>query len=316
MYINITASETGNNKGSSGELVHYLEKENRQAAKQQPEKESERWFSNGRTDIQPHEVRAAIDKNVAKLLRVDAKFFLVNISPSQKELRHLMENYGDAGREEQLKRYAEKIMDEYARNFKRPGISGSKDLVWFGKLEHYRYYSYKDKEVRQGKKQNGARKEGDQLHIQVIVSRKDATNKIKLSPQNKSRGSNEEHSKKVGQFDRVAFKASGEHIFDQTFAFERGLSESFRYANGIKNGTAEERQNLNNEQAAKPSESKQANMNPTAPTTQATVQNHTISTKDVLEALLMPTRDEATASLLGIKRRKRKGHSNDQEMSL
>ncbi|WP_449435070.1 DUF5712 family protein [Pedobacter steynii] len=28
MYINITASETGNNKGSSGALVHYLEKEN------------------------------------------------------------------------------------------------------------------------------------------------------------------------------------------------------------------------------------------------------------------------------------------------
>jgi len=28
MYINITASETGNNKGSSGALVNYLEKEN------------------------------------------------------------------------------------------------------------------------------------------------------------------------------------------------------------------------------------------------------------------------------------------------
>src|SRR3546814_6190348 len=29
MYINITTTETGNNKGSSGGLVQYLEKENR-----------------------------------------------------------------------------------------------------------------------------------------------------------------------------------------------------------------------------------------------------------------------------------------------
>ncbi|HEY0245506.1 MAG TPA: DUF5712 family protein, partial [Mucilaginibacter sp.] len=29
MHINISKSETGNNKGSSGQLVNYLEKENR-----------------------------------------------------------------------------------------------------------------------------------------------------------------------------------------------------------------------------------------------------------------------------------------------
>ena len=38
MYINITQNETGNNKGSSGQLVTYLEKENRVAEKlNQPE---------------------------------------------------------------------------------------------------------------------------------------------------------------------------------------------------------------------------------------------------------------------------------------
>ncbi|RKR80000.1 hypothetical protein BDD43_0087 [Mucilaginibacter gracilis] len=315
MFINITASETGNNKGSSGELVHYLEKENRLAAKQQPDKESERWFSNGRTDIQPHEVRTKIDNNVAQLLKTDAKFFLVNISPSQKELRHLSEKYDITDREAQLKVYAEKVMDEYARNFKRPGINSSKHLVWFGKLEHYRYYSYKDKEVRQGLKEAGTLKEGDQLHIQIIVSRKDATNKIKLSPQNKSRGRNQAHSQKVGQFDRVAFKASGERIFDQTFDFDRGLGESFRYANGIKNGTAEEKQNLHNEKAAETSTVKRI-FAPTPAINQQPEQSTSINAKDLLEALLMPNRDDAVSNLLGRKRRKRKGQETDQEMSL
>jgi hypothetical protein len=44
------------------------------------------------------------------------------------------------------------------------------------------------------------------IHVQVIVSRKDITDSIRLSPLNNSRGKNVEHSLKVGQFDRVAFK--------------------------------------------------------------------------------------------------------------
>lgn len=38
MYINITDSKTANNKGSSGQLVNYLEKENRLNSAQEPEK--------------------------------------------------------------------------------------------------------------------------------------------------------------------------------------------------------------------------------------------------------------------------------------
>jgi hypothetical protein len=105
-------------------------------------------------------------------------------------------------------------MDAYAQNFKREGINSSEDLVWFAKLENHRYYTHKDPEVKQGLKKRGDRKEGEQMHIQVIVSRKDATNKIKLSPQNNSRGKNAEHSAKMGQFDRVAFKQVGESLFD------------------------------------------------------------------------------------------------------
>lgn len=73
MYINITDSETGNNKGSSSQLVGYLEKENRTALGEG--RENELWFNNLNRDITPQEVRVKIDNNIAKLSRNDAKFF-------------------------------------------------------------------------------------------------------------------------------------------------------------------------------------------------------------------------------------------------
>ena len=240
MYINITDSETADNKGGSSGLVHYLDKENRTEVTKQPEY----WFNQERTNILSDEVRPAIDHNIAKLSKVDAKFFLINISPSQKEIAYLKAQYGEDGAKAQLKAYAATVMDEYARNFKRPGIESGKDLLWFGKLENYRYYSHKDPEVKQGLKKRGERKDGEQVHLQIIVSRKDITNKIKLSPMNKSKGSNTEHSKKMGQFDRSAFKASGERVFDEKFGFERGLTETFRYANTQKKGSLEQRMAL------------------------------------------------------------------------
>ncbi|MDR6941354.1 DUF5712 family protein [Mucilaginibacter pocheonensis] len=237
MYINITDSETADNKSSSSGLVHYLDKENRTDKERAPEL----WFNGERSNIQSYETMQAIDNNMAKLMKTDAKFFLINISPSQKEIAFLKEKYGEQGAKEQLKAYAKKVMDEYAMNFKRPGINSNKDLLWFGKLENHRYYSHKDPEVKQGLKKRGERKPGEQMHIQVIVSRKDITNKIKLSPMNKSRGKNEAHSQKLGQFDRSAFKQSGETVFDRYFNFDRGFTETFRYANEQKNGTLEQR---------------------------------------------------------------------------
>ena len=82
MYINITDSETGNNKGSSAALVTYLEKENRL---KENEVKPEQWFNGKDTTITPQEVRVTIDNNIAKLGRNDAKFYLINISPSQRK---------------------------------------------------------------------------------------------------------------------------------------------------------------------------------------------------------------------------------------
>lgn len=239
MYINITDSETGNNKGSCGQLVNYLEKENHTALEEG--RENELWFNNFKVDITPQEVRVKTDNNVAKLSRDDAKFFLINISPSPKEITYLKEQFGEKGAEEELKKYAAKVMDAYARNFKRPGIESGEDLLWYGKLERYRYYNHADPEVEQGMAKAGERKTGEQMHVQVIVSRKDMTNKIKLSPMNNSRGRNKQHSSKLGQFDRVAFKESGQLLFDQMFKYDRLLKDSLNYSLIMKNGNGDQK---------------------------------------------------------------------------
>ncbi len=250
MHVNITKSETGNNKGSSGQLVAYLEKENRVAEQLNKDYQREYWFNQESNTIQPYEVRQKIDGNIAKLSKDDAKFFLINISPSEKEILFLKEQYGEDGAKEQLKDYANLVMDAYAKNFKRNGVDGNQDLVYYGKLENHRYYTYKDLEVRKGRAKKGDIKPGEQMHVQIIVSRKDASNSIKLSPLNNSKGTNAEHSQKVGQFDRVAFKQATESLFDKTFGYDREIGESFRYANTLKHGSYEEKQEVKEQQKA------------------------------------------------------------------
>lgn len=238
MHINITTQ--GSNKGSSGSLVQYLEKENKKELKDAPE----RWFSSRQQTAEAYEVRRALDNNVSKLGKADAKFFLVNISPSQKEIRHLVEKYGTQAAKDELKKYAEKVMDEYAKNFKRPGVESNRDLLWFGKLENFRYFNHTDKEVKNGERKRGEKKEGKQMHIQIIVSRKDITDKVKLSPMNTSRGKNENHSQKLGQFNRVAFKQCGEELFDKKFSFSRAFKETASYAMIQKNGDIQQKEKL------------------------------------------------------------------------
>jgi hypothetical protein len=319
MYINITDSETADNKGSSSGLVHYLEKENRMDLKKQPEQ----WFNQQERKISSDKARQAIDNNIAKLSKPDSKFFLINISPSQKEIAFLKEKYGEDGAKEQLKAYATSVMDEYARNFKRPGIESGKDLLWFGKVENHRYYSHKDPEVKQGIRKRGERKEGEQMHIQVIASRKDATNKIKLSPMNKSRGSNTEHSKKMGQFDRSAFKSSGERLFDEKFSFERGFTETFNYANTQKKGSLEQRIALHAEKRNQQSEQKTERSQQQTQSKKATLEHQPVKTylkvpesAQFLKLSLAKYMPDVALSVSRRKKRKKKGQEPDQQQSM
>jgi hypothetical protein len=88
------------------------------------------------------------------------------------------------------------------------------------------------------------------MHVQLIVSRKDASNSIKRSPLNNSRGTNKLHSQKVGQLDRVAFKQATESLFDKMFGYVRELKESFNYANALKHGSYEQKEQVRELQRA------------------------------------------------------------------
>ena len=84
--------------------------------------------------------------------------------------------------------------------------------------------------------QNGKRivqgmpKAGNQSHIHIIVSRKDASNSISLSPGSKHKASEVEmHGKKVKRgFDRDTFFAKAEKTFDKTFGYKRNYAETYK----------------------------------------------------------------------------------------
>ncbi|GAB3791032.1 DUF5712 family protein [Spirosoma horti] len=230
-HINVTSSSSGSNTGSCGQLVDYLEKEN----KLKPEHQAELWFNQGRDDLRPYEVRQGIDSNTAKLKQSEAKFYLVNISPSQKELQHIGND------PQKLKEYARGVMAEYAANFQK-GL-GPDDVKWYGKVEYNRDYKWTDPEVKQGLTQRGEAKAGHQMHVQIIVSRKDSHNQRLLSPltNHRGQGKSEAHGQKFGQFNRVSFKERSEAAFDTQLNYRRELEESFRYQNTMSNGTVQER---------------------------------------------------------------------------
>lgn len=230
-HVNITSSSSGSNAGSSGQLVEYLEKEN----KLKPEHKAELWFNQQRDDLRAYEVSQGIDSNTAKLKQAEAKFYLVNISPSQKELAHIGND------PQKLKDYARTVMAEYAANFQK-GL-GADDVKWYGKVEYNRSYKWTDPEVKQGLTQQGEAKAGHQMHVQIIVSRKDSHNQKLLSPMTNHRGQGKSkaHGHKFGQFNRVTFKERSEAAFDQQVGYRRELEESFRYQNTMSHGTTQER---------------------------------------------------------------------------
>lgn len=129
---------------------------------------------------------------------------------------------------EAMKRYIREVfMPEYADNFNKE-LSAS-DIEFYGKIHFDRNRS--DNELN--------------MHCHLIVSRKDKTNKKKLSPL-----TNHKNTKKgiiKGGFDRVNLFKQVEQGFDKLFDYDRQQSESFRYHNTIKNGSISQQLELQNQ---------------------------------------------------------------------
>lgn len=151
----------GDNKGSSGKLMNYLEKEN----EGKEENEQQRFFNHSANKITADEAQTMIDGNRKNIGKNEAKFYMLSINPSHKEQQHLIERITGrkvdslqeltATEKEQVfvevKRYTNEVMGEYARNFERENVTSEKDLVYVAKIEENRTYKHFSPEVKHNK---------------------------------------------------------------------------------------------------------------------------------------------------------------------
>ena len=219
MHIDFAPPSGGtyNNAGSCRQLASYVEPEDMERMQQGIYTDG--FFNLTDDNIYKSKVIKDIDSNVGQLLKTDAKFFAIHVSPSENELRTM----GNTEQEkaEAMKRYIREVfIPEYAKNFNK-GLSEA-DIKFYGKIHFDR--SRSNNELN--------------MHCHLIVSRKDQSNKKKLSPLTNHK--NTQKGTVTGGFDRVNLFQQAEQGFDKLFGYDRQLSESFEYTNTMKNGSISE----------------------------------------------------------------------------
>lgn len=223
MHIDFAPPSNGtyNNSGSSRQLANYMEHEDLE--RMEKGIFTEGFFNLTDDNIYKSKVIKDIDSNIGQLLKTDAKFFAIHISPSESELRAMGNT--EQEKNEAMKRYIREVfIPEYANNFNKE-LSAS-DIKFYGKIHFDR--SRSDNELN--------------MHCHLIVSRKDHANKKKLSPL-----TNHKNTKKgtvTGGFDRVNLFRQAELGFDKLFDYNRQQTESFDYHNMMKNSSTVEQLKL------------------------------------------------------------------------
>jgi len=211
---------TYGNTGSCIGVVNYLSHEDVERLKQGDNQEH--FFTLSRDIVSDKEVTFKIDNNKAKLCRDESKFFVITISPSKEEIQSMGHTT-----EERIKGFKDYInqgvMRAYASNFGKDLTH--EDLLYYAKIHHTR-----------------GDKTEDQMHAHIIVSRKDITNKKKLSPQTNHRNTKKGAIK--GGFDRSNFFKVSEQGFDLMFQHKRNFENSYDYQNTLKNGGLADIKNL------------------------------------------------------------------------
>ena len=231
MHIDFAPPSNGtyNNAGSSRQLANYLEHEDFE--RMEKGIYTEGFFNLTDDNIYKSKVIKDIDTNIGQLLKTDAKFFAIHVSPSESELRAM----GNTEQEkaEAMKRYIREVfISEYAKNFNK-GLSEA-NIKFYGKIHFDRNRS--DNELN--------------MHCHLIVSRKDQTNKRKLSPLTNHK--NTQKGTVTGGFDRVNLFQQAEQGFDKLFGYNRQLSESFEYANTMKNGSMDNKLKIQEQELQEP----------------------------------------------------------------
>ena len=226
MYIDFAPPSNGtyNNASSCRQLATYLEHEDLE--RMEKGIYTEGFFNLTDDNIYKSQVIKDIDTNIGQLLKTDAKFYAIHVSPSENELRTM----GNTEQEQTkaMKRYIREVfIPEYAKNFNKE-LSAT-NIKFYGKIHFNR--------IRSENELN--------MHCHLIISRKDQANKKKLSPL-----TNHKNTKKgtvTGGFDRINLFQQVEQGFDKLFGYDRQQSESFDYHNTIKNGSISEQLELQNQ---------------------------------------------------------------------
>jgi len=121
-----------------------------------------------------------------------------------------------------MKRYIREVfIPAYAKNFNK-GLDAT-DILFYGKIHFERERSEK----------------ASFMHCHLIVSRKDQSNKKKISPVTNHR--NTKKGAIQGGFDRKNLFQQAELGFDKLFGYQRDLQETFVYCNTMKNGSVPEK---------------------------------------------------------------------------
>ena len=216
MHIDFAPPSNGtyNNAGSSRKLTNYLEHEDLE--RMEKGIYTEGFFNLMEDNIYKSKVIKDIDTYIGQLLKTDAKFYAIHVSPSEKELRVM----GNTEQEqaEAMKRYIREVfIPEYAKNFNKE-LSAS-DIKFYGKIHFDRNRSNNELNI----------------HCHLIVSRKDQANKKKLSPLTNHKNTNKGIIK--GGFDRVKLFQQAEQGFDKLFNYQRQQTDSFDFHNMMKNSS-------------------------------------------------------------------------------
>ena len=175
------------NTGSCVKMVNYLSKEN---VVDKP------FFSHYEDNVSASDVIRRIDNNKRTLKRNEDKFYMLSYDPSADEIKYIVrkfigkdiEEFTELSYDEKqlvfniFRDYSRDCMNVYAKSFYRDKELTANDLVYFGKVEEFRYYTYEDEEVKNGTRKRGDIKPGLNLHVHVVVSRMDASQTMRLSP--------------------------------------------------------------------------------------------------------------------------------------
>ncbi|HEX7413390.1 MAG TPA: DUF5712 family protein [Bacteroidia bacterium] len=193
-----------NNKGSVARLKNYLIKNEDKYDR------SDMFFTADKDNVSADAFYKMIDTNVKGLSRDEHKFYSLTINPSHEELQFINSD------KEKLKEYVRAVMTDF--NAAHKTITANDQLVWAAIIHHNRIITEKDLEDKpEGTKLKvGDIKEGENTHIHVVLSARDANQKKTitiLSPKNKlSRN-----------FELMDFQQNNQTTFQKMFGFKEGI---------------------------------------------------------------------------------------------